>query len=30
MYNTDDAAHSYTDFAWVGVVDAPITAVSRY
>ncbi len=32
MYNTesDDAAHSYTDLAWVGVVDAPITAVSSY
>jgi hypothetical protein len=30
MYDTDDAAHSYTDLAWVGVVDAPITAVSSY
>ena len=28
--NPDDAAHSYTDLACVGVVDAPITAVSSY
>ena len=30
MYNADDATHNYTDLAWVGVVDAPITAVSSY
>jgi len=30
MYNADDATHNYTDLAWVGVVHAPITAVSSY